>query len=73
MTISTEQLERMEAYIPTLEAKLERMERRLTDIEHFLNKAFNTSIPAGTQYAQPNDRTETGMGAIVSADRSSFI
>ena len=65
-----------EEKVAQLQAKveqLERMERRLTDIEHFLNKAFNTSIPAGTQYAQPNDRTETGMGAIVSADRSSFI
>lgn len=59
--------------VEQLQSRVEQLERRLLQIEAFLNKAFNTSIPNGMQYNQPNDRPETGMGGIVSADRSSFV
>lgn len=59
--------------VEQLQSRIDQLERRLLQIEAFLNKAFNTSIPNGMQYNQPNDRAETGMGGIVSADRTSFI
>lgn len=62
-----------DAEVSRLKQQVEQLERRIGQIEAFLNKAFNTSIPNGMQYNQPNDRSETGMGGIVSADRSSFV
>ena len=59
--------------VEQLRAQVTQLERRLAQVEAFLNKAFNTSTQQGIQYNQPNDRSETGMGAIVGADRTSFI
>lgn len=59
--------------VEQLQAQVTNLEQRLARVEAFLNKAFNTSVSQGIQYSQPNDRTETGMGAIVGADRTSFI
>lgn len=56
-----------------LQRQVQQLEQRVAYIEAFLNKAFNTSVPSGVQYAQPNDRSETGMGPIVGADRTSFV
>jgi hypothetical protein len=62
-----------EAKVEQLQDRVSQLERRLGQVEAFLNKAFNTSTQQGIQYNQPNDRSETGMGAIVGADRTSFI
>ena len=62
-----------EEKVEQLQDRVSQLERRLAQVEAFLNKAFNTSTQQGIQYNQPNDRSETGMGAIVGADRTSFI
>lgn len=59
--------------VEQLQAHINMLEQRINRIEAFLNKSFNTSLSQGIQYNQPNDRTETGMGAIVGADRTTFI
>lgn len=62
-----------EVEVTRLKQQVAQLEQRLIQVETFLNKAFNTSTQQGIQYNQPNDRSETGMGAIVGADRTSFI
>lgn len=59
--------------VEQLEAHVANLEHRLSQVEAFLNKSFNTAVQQGVQYSQPSDRKETGMGAIVGADRTSFI
>lgn len=57
--------------IRELQEHIASLELRLSQVESFLNKAFNVS--QGAQHRQPNDRNETGMGAIIGADRTSFL
>lgn len=62
-----------EEKVEQLQAHISMLEQRINRIEAFLNKSFNTSLSQGIQYNHPNDRAETGMGAIVGADRTTFI
>lgn len=59
--------------VEQLQAHINMLEQRINRIEAFLNKSFNTAAQQGVQYSHPSDRKETGMGAIVGADRTSFI
>ena len=69
-----------EATVAELQQQVKYLTLRLTELEQvvgpiytFLNNKFGAGIAAAPQYVQSGDRNETGMGAIVSADRSSFI
>lgn len=54
--------------------RIAELEKRLAPVIQFMNNKFGATIQAQPpQYNEPNDRTETGMGPILSADRSSFI
>ena len=72
MSCNSENIEELHNKIATLTARVAELERVVGPIYTFLNNKFGVQVQA-PQYTQANDRGETGMGAIVSADRSSFI
>ena len=54
--------------------RIAELEKRLAPVIQFMNNKFGATIQSQPpQYNEPNDRSETGMGPILSADRSSFI
>lgn len=60
--------------VAKLSQRVTELEAQLKPVVQFLNAKFGATIQQNVpQYAQATDRNETGMGAIVSADRSSFI
>ena len=48
--------------IRELQEHIASLELRLSQLESFLNKAFN--VAQGAQHRQPDDRKETGMEAL---------
>ena len=60
--------------VQQLAVRVKDLEATLAAVVSFMNAKFGAPIQQNThQYNQPNDRNDVGMGAILSADRSSFI
>lgn len=63
----------LQRQVATLTARLAELESVVGPIYTFLNNKFGAAIQSVPQYNQSTDRSETGLGAIVSPDRSSFV